>query len=215
MALNLKLPIFGGGNGEPEINRAREAAQLTAGLHGTHYEQTARGRTFTGSSAEDGIALITTATTGGHPTLWNPTGSGVNLSLIQLELAWASGTQAPGQLEWCVTQNAGVSHATGASVVTATKVDADPCLIGSGANSKAIWSPTTNTFLAAPVFIRSTGIALATAVVTAAGIGAIRLTAKYDGDFVLAPDTAISLCSGNATTTALFVVTLSWEEVPI
>ncbi len=204
-----------GDNEEATARADNSGALVTVPLHGQHYEAARRGQAFFASSADDGIALITTATTGGHPTLWNPSGSGVNLSIIRLELAWASGTQAPGQLEWNVIQNAGSSHATGASIVTATKVDASPCLVGSGAASKAIWSPTTNSFLVAPPFLRSTGIALATAVVTAAGIGAVQLKADYDGDFVIAPDTAIALTAGNATTTALFVVTITWEEIPV
>ena len=35
------------------------------------------------------------------------------------------------------------------------------------------------------------------------------------GDFVLAPGNAVSLCSQAATTTALFQVTVTWEEIDV
>jgi hypothetical protein len=41
------------------------------------------------------------------------------------------------------------------------------------------------------------------------------LRAEYAGDFVLSPGNAASLCYQTTTTTALFQVTVSWEEIPI
>lgn len=148
-------------------------------LHGSYYEQSSRGNTFFGTSASTGIALIVPATTGGHPTLWNPLGSGKNLSIIRLELSYVSGNANP---------------------------------IGSGSqNPVGVWSPTTNTFTAAPVFIRPTGLSLFTGV-AATAVAPFQLVANYDGDFVIAPGVAISLCSQAATTTALFQVCVVWEE---
>lgn len=210
MALNLKMPKITGGNGEPLLSK--DSGQLVVGLHGKHYDAASRGQAFFGSSASGGIALIVPATTGGHPTLWNPAGSGVNLSIIRLELGYVSGNNAPTCIEWARTQNAGASHATGGTIVTATKVTPEPCLIGSLADSKAIWSPTVNTFLAAPVFLRSAGLSLFTGVAATATIP-FMLRAEYDGDFLIAPDTAISLCTQATTTTAVFQVTVTWEEV--
>jgi hypothetical protein len=40
------------------------------------------------------------------------------------------------------------------------------------------------------------------------------LRAEYDGDFVIAPSTAVSLCYQTTTTTAVFQVSVTWEEVP-
>ena len=94
MAFNLKLPFKNkSGHDAPEMSN--DNAQLVANLHGSHYDAAANGRAFTGSSAEAGIAIINAATGGGHPTLWNPTGSGVNLSIIRMEMAWASGGVRP------------------------------------------------------------------------------------------------------------------------
>ena len=185
-----------------------------ASAHGDYYSNTANGRTFFGSSASGGIALIVPATTGGHPTLWNPTGSGVNLSLTRLELGYVSGNNAPTCIEWAITSNAGSSAATAAPIATATLVTPTSALLGGTGTSAAKWSPTTNTFTAAPTFIRSTGLSLFTGV-AATAVAPFTLIAMYSGDFCIAPGTAVSLCTQAATTTAVFQVTVTWEEIAV
>lgn len=196
------------------FRQGRTGEQVVTELHGKYYEQASRGRGFFGSSASGGIALIVPATGGGHPTLWNPLGSGVNVSILRLELGYVSGNNAPTCLEWAVTRSTGSTVATGAPIATATLVNPEPCLIGAGAVAQAKWSPTTNTFTAAPVFLRSAGLSLFTGVAATATIP-FPLVANYDGDFTLAPGSAISLCSQASTTTAVFQVTVTWEEVLI
>jgi hypothetical protein len=195
------------------IRTSRDGGQVVTDLHGKYYEQASRGKLYTGSSASAGIALIVPATTGGHPTLWNPSDSGVNVSVVNLELGWVSGNNAPGAIEWAYVLNAGSTHATGAPVATATLV-APVGVLGGALINKAKWSPTTNTFTAAPVFLRSAGISLFTGIGTTA-VAPFSLFAHYDGDFVLGPGTAVCLCTQMATTTAVFQVSISWEEIAI
>src|SRR3990167_5447341 len=130
--------------------------------HGKYYEQASRGNVYTGNSASGGIAIIVPGTGGGHPTVWNPQGSGVNCSIIRAELSWVSGVHAPGAFEWAYTANAGSAAATGSPVATATKVASVSQLVGSGNVGAVYWSPTTNTFTAAPVFFRALGAGLKT-----------------------------------------------------
>ncbi len=193
------------------IRISRDGGQIVSGLHGKFYEQASRGRLYTGSSASAGIALIVPGATGGHPTLWNPSDSGVNLSIVKLELGWVSGNNAPGAVEWAYVLNAGSTHATGAPIATATLV-APVGVLGGALTYKAKWSPTTNTFTAAPVFLRSAGLSLFTGVSTTA-VAPFSLFAYYDGDFVIGPGTAVCLCTQMATTTAVFQVSITWEEV--
>lgn len=203
------------GDGEKGVVRQdKSGAVVAVPLHGTHYEQAARGQAFYGSTAAAGIALIVPATTGNHPTLWNPDGSGVNASIIRLELGYISGANAPTSLEWAVVKNTGSTKATGAPVVTFTDVAVEPCLVGSGVTPKCLWAPAVNTYTAAPVISRTAGISLFTGLAATATIPFL-LRAEYDGDFALSPGTSASLCSVGATTTALFVVTVTWEEVPV
>lgn len=169
---------------------------------------------FTGSSASAGIALIVPATTGGHPTLWNPANSDVYVHVRRLALSYVSGNNAPGAIEWASVDNAGVTHGTGAPIATATLVAAVQ-RVGNGSSAKAKWSPTTNTFTAAPVFTRATGLSLFTGV-AATAVAPFSLIAFYEQDeFILSPSSAICLCTQAATTTALFQVSVTWEEIAI
>lgn len=195
------------------IRVARDGSQVVTQSHGRYYEQTSRGRIYTGNSASAGIALIVPATTGGHPTLWNPADSDVHVSVIRLRLGWVSGNNAPGALEWAYTLNAGSTHATGAPIATATLV-APVGVLGGAVQNKAKWSPTTNTFTVAPIFLASAGISLFTGV-AATAVAPFMCRADYDGELVLAPGTAISLCSQAATTTAVFQISVTWEEIDI
>lgn len=198
---------------EATVRMNKGGAAVVQQHHGKYYEQTARGNVFLGRSASTGIAIIVPATGGGHPTLWNPAGSGVNVSIIRLELSYVSGTHAPGAFEWAYTANAGSTAATGSPIASATLVDAVPLLIGSGNVAAAKWSPTTNTFTAAPVFFRPIGLGLHTGA-AATAIGPDYMIVDYDGDLVLSPSTALSLCYQTTTTTALFQVGIVWEEIP-
>lgn len=169
---------------------------------------------YTGVSASGGIALIVPATGGGHPTLWNPSGSGVNVAVRRLELSWVSGNNAPGAVEWASVENTGASAATGSPIATATIVAALTTL-GSGSSAKAKWSPTTNSFTAAPAYLRPAGISLFTGIGTTA-VAPFVLRTDYENDeFVIGPSTAICLCFQTTTTTAVFQVAVTWEEIAL
>jgi hypothetical protein len=189
-----------------------DGAAVVAQAHGKYLESMIRNRLFTGASAAAGIALIAPAAGGGHPTLWNPSDSGRYLSIVRLDLSYVSGNNAPGALEWAITQPTGPSVGTGQPILTMTRVD-PVGLIGGPRDNKGVWSPTTNTFTAAPTFLRPVGLSLFTGV-AATAVAPFALFKEYDGDLVLAPGAALSLCSQMATTTALFQVALAWEELP-
>lgn len=182
-------------------------------LHGKYYHAAKSDRIYTGVSASGGIALIVPAATGNHPSLWNPSDSDRNLSIVRLELSWVSGNNAPGALEWASVATAGTNIGTGAPVVTYTKV-APVGIVGGALDNKGRWSPTTNSYVAAPTFLRPTGLSLFTGV-GATAVAPFQMTVDYDGDFVIAPGTVICLCTQAATTTALFQVAVTWEEVDI
>ena len=191
----------------------KDGSLATGDRHSKMYDAASRGNLYMGVSASGGIALIVPATTGGHPTLWNPKGSGVNLDVRRLSLTWVSGANAPGAVEWASTLEAGAQVATGAPIVTATKVAATNAIAGGPVAAKGYWSPTTNTFTAAPVFLRGAGISLFTGISTTA-VAPFSLFADYDGDLIVGDGAAISLCFQAATTTALFQVAVIWEEIP-
>lgn len=183
--------------------------------HSPGYAAAVEGRRFLAVSASGGIALIVPAAGGGHPTLWNPRGSKVNLFIRRLVLSWVSGANAPGAVEWALTTAAGAQASTGAStaILTATAVAVTNVITGGPVNTQAIWSPTTNTFTAAPVFLRPAGISLFTGI-GATAVAPFKLEAEYD-DFGVGPDTAVSLCFQTTTTTAVFQVAITFDEEPV
>lgn len=205
---------FSDGIDDAPIRGGSEGQVIVSELHGKYVESMLRGNLFFGSTAATGIALIVPATTGGHPTLWNPAGSGVNLSVARLSLTYVSGANAPTAIEWAATLGAGAQVGTGAPIATFTKVTPSAALIGGGGVSKVFWAPATNTFAIAPAFIHGTGAALDTMAAASTNAPFV-VNIDYDGLLGVAPGAAISLCAQAATTTALFQVTVFYEEIQL
>lgn len=172
-------------------------------------EQLMRGQVFVYHVASQ--ALLLAATTGGHPTIFNPLGSGVNWIPLRLEISFISGTTTISGLVWRKTLNAGAQAATAAPILTATLVTPDNGMMGMSGSPKVLWSPTTNTFTAAPAAFMSAGINLGAAAPTAGTI----VSSVYNGEWGVAPGNAVSLCATVTTTTALFQITIVGMEVPI
>ena len=185
--------------------------QEAIGVQGRYYEITKQGNLFRATVGVAGIALITTATTGNHPTLWNPAGNKFNLSIERLNLTYISGTNAPTGLGWYKTSKPGSSKATGGVIATWTNVDPINCLVDEGRPSSMLWAPAINTFATAPAFLLPAGIALAT-MAAASTPAPFTVFVDYNGSLVIPPNVALSLCSTAATTTALFVVEILFQE---
>lgn len=211
----IQFPFRSGKSSQPAPPTIGDDLQLYVdSLHSPFNAAVARGNTYIYSTLPAGIALLVPATTGNHPTLWNPAGSGVNLNVLGLFLSYASGTDAPTALEWAGTTKAGNQAATGSPILTFTNVAPVNALFGGPVNNKAQWAPAVNTYSAAPVGFAALGVGLHTN--TAAGVTPPDvLFIPYSGMLGVAPGNAISLCSVAATTTALFMVSLVVEEVPI
>lgn len=201
--------------GTATSRRDRTGASVFTQLHGKYYENASRGGVYVANVASAGIALIVPATTGNHPTLWNPSGNGYNLSIVRLSLSWVSGNNAPGAIEWAQTNNAGASIvAVTGPIITFTAAAVQSAIIGNGNTGTMKWAPAVNTFVGAPVFCRTAGLSMFTGV-AATAVAPFSLVADYQGDFIVAPGNAISLCTQAATTTALLQVSIVYEEVPV
>ncbi len=192
------------------FRQTRTGEMAVTQVHAHYSEQMNRGNVFIAATGAAGIALIVPATTGGHPTLWNPAGSGVNLNILAVRLGYVSGTAAAFGLEFAITTNAGSSIGTAAPIVTFTQVAVVNAQAGGPVTSKARWAPAVNTFTAAPVFYDTIGFG---SYVTSAVVPWPLLATHYDGGLGLAPGNAFSVCTQQATSTALFQVSILYEEV--
>lgn len=191
---------------------SRDASLAVQETNGKWYELASRGLLYKATTLTAGIALIVAATTGNHPTLWNPTAApGYNAQFARLSAARVSGTDAPGAWYWASTIAAGSTIATAGPVATFTNVAALNALVGGSPASDAImrWAPAVNTYTAAPVFYAPVGITMFTGTV-AAVIAEIQLMIDFDGTMGVAPGSAISLCTQVATSTALYAIDLTY-----
>lgn len=185
----------------------KEGAVLTSNMGPMYLEAVKNDRVFIYTILSQ--AIILSATTGGHPTIMNPVGSGRYFVPLALRIAWISTAYTAGALAWAVTRNIGGGAATAAPIPTATIVAQINAKVGPGtANaSKMLWSPTTNTFTAAPTVFAAAGIGH---VVTATDTIDYAI---YNGEIVMEPGTAISLVYTVTTMTSLVSTTI-WGYEP-
>lgn len=186
---------------------ARDGSMVVAESHGKFYEQASRGNMYIAQAPA--IALIIAATTGGHPTLWNPLGSGVNAEIVRVSLTWVTGANSAIALIWAITAPAGATYATGAPIATWVNVAPQNVLPTSAKVSSMKWAPATNTFSAAPAYLCGIGVGLGNAAPT---VVPEQINIDYDGMLVIPPGVALSLCSLSGTTTATYLVTIYYIE---
>ena len=184
-----------------------EGAVLTANMGPIYLEALKNDRVFIYTILSQ--ALILSATTGGHPTIINPIGSGRLFVPLALRIAWISTAYTAGAVAWALTRNSGTGAATAAPILTATLVAQINARMGVNVNnnSKMLWSPTTNTFTAAPVVVAAAGIGHQ---VTATDTGDYQ---TYDGEFAIEPGNALSLVYTVTSATALVSTTI-WGYEP-
>lgn len=188
----------------------KQDSLLTHMALGQYYEQCAKGNVYIYQIASQAILL--SATTGAHATVINQFGSGVNFVPLSLRLSWTSGTTVIGSvLIAATTKVSAVATGVGSPILTATQAAPVNALIGSGNNPKTLWSPTVNTFTAAPTVIAAAGINLAPVDPISGFVGETR----FDGSLVFAPGSAMSIVYSVTTTTALFHLTIIGMEVPV
>ena len=127
----------------------RDGSLIVSESHGKYYEGLSRGLIYKATTLTAGVALILAATTGNHPTLWNPNAAGsFNAEFLQLNASRVSGTDAPGAWYWCSTIPAG--SALGVPILTFTNVPPLNALVGGTPASDAVmkWAPAINTYSA-------------------------------------------------------------------
>ena len=190
-----------------------DRALLSVAAHGWNYDATRNNRMYVAASLTAGIAMLAPATTGNHPTLWNPFGSGRVISIRKLRLAYVSAANTPGTFAWAATTDAGADIGpTGAAILTFTKVAVRNAYAGAGLDARALWAPAVNTYTAIPTVHRHIGLSQFTGV-AATAVAPVELGEDYDGDNLILPGAALSLCAIQTTDTALYRVTILFEEI--
>ena len=204
-----------------EVNcvAGKQAELLVANAHSELYTQTYRGSVFHASTTPLGLAIPIYSSATPLVVLWNPIGSGKNLSLQNLVFAYASGTAAYGAVGLMYEVNTGSNIATGAPFSAFSASAPINGLVGSGLASVAKVSISgTNTLTTAGNagrWLYTLGnINLEAATGTAHATYTPGAGAQIKGQIILAPGSAIWMACTVAST-ALYAQTLTWSEVPI
>lgn len=208
------LPYFNsakGGDAKPML--ADDRGLLVQQQAGRWYHLAKQGLVFSGSMAATGVVPPIYSSTSQVFGIWNPTGSGVNGILIGVRASYVDTTGATGGYCLAVSKNAGSGLATG-NISAFTESVPERGLIGSGAGGNRIRFTASAATVVAPTIYRQLGInqTVLTAADTANGFFAFK--EEFDGDVVLAPNTALWLC-GNIATLAKLAASIVWAEVPV
>src|SRR3990167_1972831 len=97
MEITLKLPFLRGHDDPAAPVLSDKRAQLVQYMDGGRHSQAVReGRVFVGNGVAAGIVLPIYSATAQLFGIWNPFGSGVNVELLSLALAYVDTTGAAG-----------------------------------------------------------------------------------------------------------------------
>ncbi len=196
---------------QPVLKGGPDAEAIVTELHGKYYTQTRAGNVFIGSTAAGGVVPPIYSNTAQTFALWNPTGSGKNLSLISLRLGLVTVGVVTSNfcLGYSLGAGSGISATAPISAFTAvTPVNA---LIGLGTTSVAKFAPGAATVVA-PSFLRTCGVTSFEASTPTAENAFFQLGEDYDGSLIVPPGVVIFVAN-NIAGVATWNITLTWEEV--
>lgn len=206
------------GTNQPFL-QGKQNELIVSALHGKYYTQAYRGNLFWGSTAVSGQTLsIVTATTNTCLILWNPQGSGKNVSLANITIGPSIAASTADAYGYGILLNAGAGIGTGApfsafTPITATRGGGPISITGQGASAALLGSAATLT--TASTFYRTLGAGVGTGAVSAQWVSPI-IREDFDGTCIIPPGTAFfvgtTIVTSGQTGTAVSCV---WEEVPL
>ena len=203
---------------QTNLRQGRTGEIILSQAHGRYYEQTSRGQLFTLtlSATTTGIAagnlLNAAAAASTNFAIWNPIGSGFNLSITKVMVGIISGTLATGPLYHAVIQTSNPTINT-----VSTNGVAYNNLVGGKspvARYVAVAAGTALTGASAPVVLRTMNLTFSAAAF-AAPAGANTLADLPDGDLIIPPGYGWVPQFSAAGTSVLNSYSVTWEEIPI
>lgn len=206
---------------QTNLRQGRTGELIATQAHPIYTEQTSRGAVFTlniatsaatlsaGNALNAGAGPASGGTT--HMALWNPIGSGVNLSLLRFVSTPISGTPTAGPIYHTVMT-------LGLPTLTASVGIAYNNLIGGKspvARYVASAAGTALTGSSVPVVFRQANVTYSGAAFAAAAGPTATLVEDLGGDIVIPPGYGWVPCYTGVGTTFLCTFGITWEEVPI
>jgi hypothetical protein len=204
---------------EVNLIASKQAALMVANAHSELYSQTYRGYVFHASTTPLGVAIPIYNSVTPTVCLWNPIGSGKNLSILNVVFAYVSGTAAFSAIGLNYVANAGSAIATGAVF---SAFGSNNCLVngivGGGNSSVArVATAGTTTLSTAPTivnwFYTLGNINLEAETGTAHAVFIPGAGSNPKGSIIIPPGTAIWV-AGTKASVAVYAQTISWAEIP-
>ena len=214
MSLNVSGTV---GNNRAGISDGTSLQDLRLGKNGElivslaaadYWEATLRGHTFMASTGTAGVAPGTALSTTPPFVLYNPPNSGVIAAVLDVEVAFVSGTLGAGNIVLAGIGGQTILTANLGTILTPTQ----PNLIGSAnlPNCKALQAPTLS---AAPTLMRNLWYTGAFVTNATQYMGEAKKDIK--GLVGVMPGGAICVQEvGGAGTTPLVMLSMSWVEIP-
>lgn len=177
--------------------------------NGKYYTETAAGQVFIGSTAAAGTAFPISTGTAVTFGLWN-TSTTKNAVLLGFEAGYTSGTIAIGEFG-IANQNVGFAIGTAAPLSAFTAGTPKNGLVGQGASSAMLFTPSAATLTAGGTALLWMGGSneIATA---APGVSVMHY--DFDGKVIVPPGNLVFVC-GSVAQTGLFTMSLIWSEINI
>ena len=194
----------------------KQAELLVSTMHSELYSQTYRGYVFHASTSPLGSAIPIYNSVTPVVCLWNPIGSGRNLSVLNINIAYVSGTAAFSALGLSYVTVAGSTVATG-SVFSAfgTGTPINGLVGGGGVAAGRVATGGTTTLSTAPTaanwFYTLGSINLEAETATAHGT---TLAGMYPNGSIIVPSGTAIWISSTKASVAVYAQTISWSEVP-
>jgi hypothetical protein len=184
-------PLVDGGREDNLLRFGRDGSLIVHESHGKFYEACVRGQGFVATSGTP-LQFLVAALAGPHQCLWNPSGSGVMVEIVKVQLTKTIDTpDAPSAFQWRITQPAGAEPGTAGPITAGTNIPPVNLLLGSGRVSKARYSQDT-AYAAAPTYLMGMGISQDTWT-AASTYPPMTYNIDYDGMFLVPPNSAVSI----------------------
>jgi len=218
-------PITSTGDGVQVALRAgRLGDQIFSELQGRFYEGVFRGNTFSIGSSVTALSANTitlTATTTPILGVYNPTGSGKNVVVLQAALtAYINTLTTPvgaGAFVWATSIN-NPTVSTGLAPMSRNTLQATGAVAKGFAGATALTGLTNAlVILESADFSSPTGLTYGTIVAPTAGtsLGSVGGVQNFDGSIIIPPGGVLALLNTTSTVTMSALGRLLWAEVPV
>jgi hypothetical protein len=197
--------IFNSIGSASDLRSGQNGDLIVAQGKGDFSEASERGQVFMASTGAAGVAPGTALGTAPPIAIWNPSGSGVLVSILRIRIGYVSGTLGAGEIVWA--RNAQTAAPTGGTELTTVCAR-----VGNNAgNARAFQG---STISATATIMRPTGISMGAAL--ASSVDFPNFAGEDIDGCIAVPENQLVCLQGIAAagTSPLLCFGVVWQEIP-